>query len=134
MAKSRNKVELLGNLGSDPEVKQLGGGGVVVNISLATTEKWKDKGTGQEQERTEWHRVVFFNGLAEVVANHLKKGAKVLVDGSLRTRKWQDSSGNDRYTTEVVASDLNMLGGGGRVPEAGYDDYPEAGQVSESSG
>lgn len=132
MAKSRNKVELLGYLGGDPEVKPLPAG-VVVNVSLATTERWKDKG-GQSQERTEWHRLVFFNGLADIAAEYLKKGAKVLIDGSLRTRKWKDQGGNDRYTTEIVVSDLNMLGSGGQTFGAGYDDYPEANEALESSG
>ncbi|WP_444922674.1 single-stranded DNA-binding protein (plasmid) [Microbulbifer sp. DLAB2-AF] len=114
MARGINKVILIGNLGNDPETKYMPSGGAVTNISLATSESWKDKQTGQQQERTEWHRVVFFNRLAEVAGEYLRKGAKVYVEGSLRTRKWQDrQTGQDRYTTEIVASDMQMLDGKG---------------------
>lgn len=106
-----NKVIVLGNLGNDPETKYLPNGNAVTNISVATSESWKDKQTGQEQERTEWHRIVFFNRLAEIAGEYLRKGSKVYVEGSLRTRKWQDQNGNDRYTTEIVASDMQMLSG-----------------------
>ncbi|WP_444919351.1 single-stranded DNA-binding protein (plasmid) [Microbulbifer sp. CnH-101-G] len=110
MGRGVNKVILVGNLGNDPETKYMPSGGAVTNISLATSESWKDKQTGQEQERTEWHRVVFFNRLAEVAGEYLRKGAKVYVEGSLRTRKWQDKqTGQDRYTTEIVASEMQML-------------------------
>lgn len=109
MARSLNKVELIGHLGQDPETKYLPSGGAVTNISIATSERWKDKNTGQDQERTEWHRVVFFNKLAEIAGEYLRKGSKVYLEGQLRTRKWQDQSGQDRYTTEIVASDLIML-------------------------
>jgi single-strand DNA-binding protein len=119
-----NKVILVGNLGNDPEHRMLPSGGAVTNISIATSEAWKDKNTGQQQERTEWHRVVFFNRLAEIAAEYLRKGSKVYVEGSLRTRKWQDQqSGQDRYSTEIVASEMQMLdsrggdggsGGGGQ--------------------
>ena len=98
-----NKVILVGNLGNDPEHRVLPSGGGVTNISLATSESWRDKNTGDQQERTEWHRVVFFNRLSEIAAEYLRKGSKVYVEGSLRTRKWQDQSGQDRYTTEIVA-------------------------------
>ncbi len=113
-----NKVILVGNLGNDPEHRVLPSGGAVTNISIATSESWKDKNTGQPQERTEWHRVVFFNRLAEIAAEYLRKGSKVYVEGALRTRKWQDQSGQDKYTTEIVASEMQMLdsrgaGGGG---------------------
>ncbi len=113
-----NKVILVGNLGNDPEHRVLPSGGAVTNISIATSESWKDKNTGQPQERTEWHRVVFFNRLAEIAAEYLRKGSKVYVEGALRTRKWQDQSGQDKYTTEIVANEMQMLdsrgaGGGG---------------------
>lgn len=104
-----NKVILIGNLGNDPETKYLPSGGAVTNITVATSESWKDKQTGQQQDRTEWHRVVFFNKLAEIAGEYLRKGSKVYVEGSLRTRKWQDQSGQDRYSTEIVASEMQML-------------------------
>ena len=118
-----NKVILVGNLGNEPEHRVLPSGGGVTNISIATSESWKDKNTGQMQERTEWHRVVFFNRLAEIAAEYLRKGSKVYVEGALRTRKWQDQSGQDRYTTEIVANEMQMLDsrninqdGGGYAP------------------
>lgn len=123
-----NKVILVGNLGADPETRFMPSGGSVTNIRLATSESWKDKQTGQPQERTEWHRVVFFNRLAEIAGEYLRKGSKVYVEGSLRTRKWQDQSGQDRYTTEIVANDMQMLdsrGGSGGSGGGDYD-YPEA--------
>ena len=104
-----NKVILVGNLGNDPETRFLPSGGAVTNLSLATSETWKDKQTGQSQERTEWHRVVFYNRLAEIAGEYLKKGSKVYIEGSLRTRKWQDQSGADRYTTEIVGGEMQML-------------------------
>lgn len=104
-----NKVILVGNLGQEPEHRVLPSGGGVTNISIATSESWKDKNTGEMQERTEWHRVVFFNRLAEIAAEYLRKGSKVYVEGSLRTRKWQDQSGQDRYSTEVIANEMQML-------------------------
>ena len=107
-----NKVILVGNLGADPEVRHMPSGGAVANISLATTDSWKDRGTGERQERTEWHRVVFFNRLAEIAGEYLRKGSAVYVEGRLQTRKWQDQSGQDRYSTEIVANELQMLGGG----------------------
>lgn len=106
-----NKVILIGNCGDDPEVKYMPSGGAVTNISVATSETWKDKNTGQPQERTEWHRVVFFNRLGEIAGEYLKKGSKVYVEGSLRTRKWQAQDGTDRYTTEIVANEMQMLDG-----------------------
>jgi single-strand DNA-binding protein len=120
-----NKVILVGNLGNDPEHRVLPSGGGVTNISIATSESWKDKQTGQMNERTEWHRVVFFNRLAEIAAEYLRKGSKVYVEGSLRTRKWQDQSGQDRYTTEIVANEMQMLdsrgsGGGMGGDQGGY--------------
>ena len=104
-----NRVTLIGNIGKDPETRYLPSGGAVTNVTLATSETWKDKQTGQAQERTEWHRVVFFNRLAEIAGEYLKKGSKVYIEGSLRTRKWQDQSGQDRYTTEIVAGEMQML-------------------------
>ena len=113
MARGVNKVILVGNLGNDPEVRYGNNGNAITNITIATSEKWKDKNTQQDQERTEWHRVVFFNKLAEIAGEYLKKGSQVYVEGSLRTRKWQDNDGNDKYTTEIVASEMQMLGGRG---------------------
>lgn len=106
-----NKVILIGRAGQDPETKLLPSGGAVTNISLATSEAWKDKQSGQMQERTEWHKVVFFNKLAEIAGEYLKKGSKVYIEGSLRTRKWQGQDGQDRYTTEIVVSEMQMLEG-----------------------
>ncbi len=104
-----NKVILIGNLGNDPETRYMPSGGAVTNITVATSETWKDKQTGQPQERTEWHRIVFFNRLAEIAGEYLRKGSKVYLEGSLRTRKWQDQSGQDKYTTEIVANEMQML-------------------------
>ncbi len=109
MARGVNKVILIGNCGQDPETKFMPSGGAVTNISIATSETWKDKQSGQQQERTEWHRLVFFNRLAEVAGEYLHKGSKIYVEGSLRTRKWQDKNSIDRYTTEIVASEMQML-------------------------
>ncbi len=113
MARGINKVILVGNLGQDPETRYMPSGGAVTNVTIATSETWKDKQSGQPQERTEWHRVVFFNRLAEIAGEYLKKGSKVYVEGSLRTRKWQDQSGQDKYTTEIVAAEMQMLDGRG---------------------
>ena len=107
--KGINKVIVLGNLGNDPECTFMPNGNAVAKISIATSESWKDKQTGQDQERTEWHRVVFFGKLAEIVDKYLLKGAKVYIEGSLRTNKWQDKDGNDRYTTEIMANEMQML-------------------------
>lgn len=104
-----NKVILVGNLGNDPEIRHTASGTAVANISIATSEVWKDKQTGQQQERTEWHRVVFFNRLAEIAGEYLRKGSKVYVEGSIRTQKWQDKEGQDRYTTEIVCNEMQML-------------------------
>ena len=109
--KGINKVILIGNCGADPESRATAAGGQVTNVRLATSESWKDKNTGQMQERTEWHRVVFFGRLAEIAAEYLRKGSKVYVEGSIRTRKWQDKEGRDQYTTEIVASEMQMLDG-----------------------
>lgn len=125
MARGINKVILIGNLGRDPEVRYMPSGGAVANVALATSTSWRDKQSGEQNERTEWHNVVFFNRLAEIAGEYLKKGSKVYVEGSLRTRKWQDKNGNDRYTTEVVANEMQMLdsrGGGGSSSGSG-DNY-----------
>ena len=132
MARGVNKVILIGNLGNDPETKFLPSGGAVTNVSLATSESWKDKQTGQMQERTEWHRVVFFNKLAEIAGEYLKKGSKVYVEGSLRTRKWQGQDGQDRYTTEIVVSEMQMLdgrseGGSAQPRQGGYSAPAQSG-------
>jgi len=108
---SVNKVILVGNLGQDPEVKYMPSGGAVTNISIATTDTWQDKTSGERKEKTEWHRVVFFNRLAEIAGEYLKKGSQIFIEGNLRTRKWQDQNGQDRYTTEIVAREMQMLSG-----------------------
>ncbi len=136
MARGVNKVILIGNLGNDPEVRYTAGGSAVANVSIATTESWKDKESGEQQEKTEWHRVVFFNRLAEIVGEYLKKGSQVYIEGRLQTRKWQDKEGHDKYTTEIVAGEMQMLGsrgGGGSgagAPEGGGRSAP----ASESRG
>ena len=122
MARGINKVILIGNLGNDPETRYTQSGSAVTNISLATSDTWKDKQTGQPQERTEWHRVVFFNRLAEIAGEYLRKGSKVYIEGSLRTRKWQDQSGQDRYTTEIVANEMQMLDSRGASQGGSYPD------------
>ena len=110
---SVNRVILVGNLGADPDQRFLPNGDAVCNIKIATSEQWKDKGTGEKKEATEWHRVVFFRRLAEIAGQYLTKGSSVYVEGSLKTRKWQDKDGSDRYTTEIVGSEMKMLGGKG---------------------
>lgn len=131
-----NKVILVGNCGNDPETKYLPSGSAVTNLSIATSETWKDKQTGQQQERTEWHRVVFFNRLGEIAGEYLKKGSKVYVEGALRTRKWQGQDGQDRYTTEIVANEMQMLdsrGGGDSGMGGGqYNQAPAAQSQSQS--
>jgi single-strand DNA-binding protein len=115
-ARGINKVIIVGNLGQDPETRHMPNGNAVTNISVATSETWKDKQTGDQQERTEWHRVVFYGRLAEIAGEYLKKGSKVYVEGRLHTRKWQGQDGQDRYTTEIIANEMQMLdsrGGGG---------------------
>ena len=129
-----NKVIILGNLGNDPETRYMPNGNAVTNVSLATSESWKDKQSGQMQERTEWHRVVFFNRLAEIAGEYLRKGSKVYIEGSLRTRKWQDQSGNDRYTTEIVASDMQMLDGRGEQGGGSSDNFDGYNQMPEAQG
>ena len=113
MARGINKVILIGNLGADPETRYMPSGGAVTNIRIATSESWKDKTSGEQQERTEWHNVAFFGRLAEIAAEYLRKGSQVYIEGRLRTRKWQDKDGHDRWTTEVIANEMQMLGGRG---------------------
>ena len=127
MARGINKVILVGNCGNDPETRFSGAGAAITNVSIATSESWKDKNTGEQQERTEWHRVVFFNRLGEIAGEYLKKGSKVYVEGSLRTRKWQDQSGQDRYTTEIVANEMQMLDsrGSGQGQNQGFSPAPQ---------
>lgn len=122
MARGVNKVILIGNLGNDPEVRYTPNGNAVANVTLATSTTWRDKQTGELQERTEWHRIAFFNRLAEIVGEYLHKGSKAYIEGSLRTRKWQDKNGIDRYTTEIIANEMHMLdsrsAGGGHGAES----------------
>ncbi len=136
---SINKVILVGNLGRDPETRYLPDGGAVTNVSIATTDTWKDKTSGEKKEATEWHRVVFFNRLAEIAGEYLKKGSQVYVEGRLRTRKWQDKEGQDKYTTEIVCDTMQMLGGrqgmgegGGRGADRGDAGEPRGGPPAES--
>ncbi|MDR1012495.1 MAG: single-stranded DNA-binding protein [Coxiellaceae bacterium] len=109
MARGINKVILIGNLGNDPEVRYIPNGSAVTTISLATSESWRDKQSGELQDRTEWHRVVFFSKLAEIVGEYLRKGSKIYIEGSLRSRKWQDKNGVDRFTVEIIANEMQML-------------------------
>lgn len=129
MSASLNKVQLIGNLGRDPEVRYTGDNKAIANVTLATTKKWKDQ-AGAQQERTEWHRVVFFNKVAEIVEKYLKKGSKIYVEGELQTRKWEDKDGNERYTTEVVVNgigtSMQMLGGKGDREETSDEPRKEA--------
>ena len=135
MARGINKAIIVGNLGRDPEVRYTANGSAVANVTVATSESWKDKQSGERQERTEWHRVVFFGRLAEIAEEYLKKGAQVYIEGSIRTQKWQDKeSGQDRYTTEIVARDMQMLGSrGGDSSGASDDDYSSAASSATAS-
>ena len=130
MARGINKAILIGNLGNDPDIRYTASGTAIANISLATAESWRDKNSGEQQERTEWHRIVFFGRLAEIVGEYLRKGSQIYVEGRIQTRKWQDKEGNDRYTTEVVANEMQMLGGRGQAQAAmnpaGQSQAPEA--------
>ncbi len=128
---SVNKVILVGRLGKDPEVRYLPDGGAVCNITLATSETWKDKNTGDKQEKTEWHRVTFYRKLAEIAGEYLKKGREVYVEGRLETRKWTDKEGKDRYTTEIIANEMQMLGGRPSGGTEAMDREPRA-QAAES--
>lgn len=138
-----NKVILIGNLGADPEVRYMPNGGAVANLRIATSESWKDQQTGQTQERTEWHSVVMYRRLAEIAGEYLKKGSKVYIEGSLRTRKWQDkNTGQDRYTTEIIGNEMQMLdragggmagGGGMGAGEPDWDAPPAGGSARPRS-
>lgn len=135
MARGINKVILIGNLGADPETRYTPSGSAVTNISVATSEKWKDKNTGEQKEATEWHRVVFFDKIAEVAGEYLRKGSLVYIEGKIKTRKWQDQSGQDRYTTEVV---VNRFGGemqmlGGRGDSGGTASFPAEDQAASAA-
>lgn len=137
-ARGINKVILIGNLGADPEVRYTPGGSAVASVSLATSMSWRDKDSGETKERTEWHRVVFFNRLGEIVKEYLRKGSKIYVEGSLRTNKWQDKSGADRYTTEIIADNMQMLdgrqgqsGGGGNFSNFNQNNAAAADQADQ---
>ncbi len=126
MARGINKVILIGNLGADPEVRYMPSGGAVANVRLATTDSWKDRQSGEQQERTEWHRVVFFGRLGEIAGEYLRKGSKVYVEGRLQTRKWQGQDGQDRYSTEIVANDMQMLDSRGGSAAFPGDSAPQS--------
>ena len=128
-SKGVNKVILVGNIGQDPEIRYMPNGNPVANLTLATSESWKDKQSGETKEQTEWHRVVMFNKLAEIAGEYVKKGSKVYLEGAIKTRKWQDQQGQDRYTTEIVANELQMLD---RRSDAGNSDYQQYSQQSEA--
>jgi len=135
MARGINKVILVGNLGADPETRAMPSGTTVANLRIATSESWRDKQSGEQHERTEWHRVVLFGRLGEIAAEYLKKGSQVYIEGSLRTRKWQDKQGQERYSTEIVGNDMQMLGGrgGGGGAAGGGGDF-ERGSSGGSGG
>ena len=135
MARGINKVILVGNLGKDPETRYMQNGKAVTNVSIATSERWKDKQTGEQREQTEWHNIVMYDRLAEIAAEYLKKGAQVYVEGKLRTRKWQDKEGRDRYTTEINANEMQMLGGraGGGGGGMGRDESRGEGRPAPAS-
>lgn len=130
MARGLNKVMIMGNLGADPEVRYMPSGGAVTNLRVATSEAWKDRQSGEKQERTEWHRIVLFNRLGEIAAQYLKKGSRVFVEGSLRTNKWQDQNGNDRYTTEIIASGMQLMDSKGTGGGTAFDDEAAASNAS----
>lgn len=133
MARGINKVILIGNLGQDPEVRYTASGTAVANLRIATSESWRDKQTGEQKENTEWHTVVLFGKTAEIASQYLKKGRQVYIEGRLQTRKWQDKSGNDRFSTEVVGNDMQMIGGGGGGGGAGGG-YDDGGSMGSSRG
>ncbi|WP_018872220.1 single-stranded DNA-binding protein [Thioalkalivibrio sp. ALJ16] len=136
MARGVNKVILLGNLGADPEKRETPNGVTVTNLRLATSEQWTDKNSGEKRENTEWHRVVMFGRLADIAAQYLSKGSQVYIEGKIQTRKWQDQSGNDRYSTEIVANDMQLIGGrgGSGGGGGGYDQDPGYGGGSSYGG
>jgi len=133
MARGVNKAIILGSLGQDPDIRYTAGGAAVANISIATNEQWKDKESGEMQERTEWHRVVFFGRLAEIVGEYLRKGSQVYVEGRIQTRKWQDKEGQDRYTTEIVANEMQMLGSKSGGTTASFDQSPQPQQSAPAT-
>ena len=139
MARGVNKVIIIGNLGQDPEIKYMPSGSAVTNLSIATTERFKDKETGEQQERTEWHRVAMFGRLAEIAGEYLRKGSQVYIEGKLRTRKWQDKQGQDRYSTEILADEMQMLGsrgggaGAGASVEGGASARPAAARAARTA-
>ncbi|MDR9436100.1 MAG: single-stranded DNA-binding protein [Thiohalophilus sp.] len=134
MARGINKVILVGNLGRDPEVRYSANGAAIANVSIATSESWKDKNTGEQVEKTEWHRVVMFRRLAEIAGEYLKKGSKVYIEGKLQTRKWQGQDGQDRYTTEIVANEMQMLDSRGGGSASFDNNYGGSSQGSSSGG
>ncbi len=137
MARGVNKVIIVGNVGNDPDTKYMPSGSAVTNLSVATNESWKDKQTGEQKDRTEWHRVAMFGRLAEIAAEYLRKGSQVYIEGKLRTRKWQDQSGNDRYSTEIIADEMQMLGGrssGGAPAMGGASGGPPPSAPPQQSG
>lgn len=135
MARGVNKVIIVGNLGNDPDTKYMPSGSAVTNLSVATSESWKDKQTGEQKDRTEWHRVAMFGKLAEIAAEYLRKGSQVYIEGKLRTRKWQDQQGNDRYTTEIIADEMQMLGSRSGAGAPAMDDAGESrGRSPKTSG
>ena len=134
MARGINKVIIVGNLGGDPETRYMPSGSAVTNLTVATNESWKDKQTGEQKDRTEWHKVAMFNRLAEIAAEYLRKGSQVYIEGKLRTRKWQDKSGQDRWTTEIIADEMQMLGGRGGTGGGGGSAPMSSGQDSGPPG
>jgi single-strand DNA-binding protein len=134
MARGLNKVILIGNLGADPETRAMPSGTTVANLRVATSESWRDKQSGEQQERTEWHRVALFGRLGEIAAEYLRKGSQVYIEGQLRTRKWQDKQGTERYTTEIVANEMLMLGGRSSGASAAAPDSRDRPEVAESAG
>jgi single-strand DNA-binding protein len=133
MARGINKVILVGHLGADPETRYMPSGGAVTNMRIATSESWKDKSSGEQQERTEWHRVAMFGRLAEIAAEYLRKGSQVYIEGRLRTRKWQDKEGKDQWSTEIIANEMQMLGGrpGAGAPAQAVAEAPPAGDFDD---
>lgn len=134
MARGINKVIIVGNVGGDPETRYMPSGSAVTNLTVATNETWKDKQTGEKKERTEWHRVAMFNRLAEIAAEYLRKGSQVYIEGKIRTRKWQDKDGQDRYTTEIIADEMQMLGGRGGAGGGDFGGGNQGGGRAPSQG
>jgi single-strand DNA-binding protein len=134
MARGINKVILVGNLGADPETRAMPSGTTVANLRIATSESWRDKQSGEQQERTEWHRVVLFGRLGEIAAEYLKKGSQVYIEGSLRTRKWQDKQGQERFSTEIVGNEMQMLGGRGGGGGTGGGDFERSSSGGSGGG